>query len=112
METRQGFIVHEPPENSSGVVVIDPKNGTPIKVELQCFAKGPVFLFKGALTAAEAFALYHGGTEKEPRLPSYLCGAVVGQAGFCILTAEIGPLTIASDVESLGLVRFLELPQR
>jgi hypothetical protein len=106
MEIHKGFIVPEPAEaNKCGVIHVEPKNGCDAYLEVQVFGNGPIFVFKDSLNAEETFALLHGASKR----PDFIAGAVVGQAGYCVIPANPGILTVASDAESIGLIRVVEV---
>jgi hypothetical protein len=69
-------------------------------MELQVVGGGPVFLFNGAITAAEAFQLINS----EAGQPNYLLAAVRGMAAWRELSQREseGQMTLYSDTASIG----------
>ena len=69
-------------------------------MEIQVLSGGPVFLFKQAVSASEAYAATHG-----KQLPLFDLGAVPGQSAETILEPSLGQVTVCSDNESIGFIR-------
>lgn len=86
------------------VTKLELKNGKPAHLELQVVKGGPVFLFRGSMTAADIEALLASTNHHA----HYLLAAAIGQAAYCVLEENPGPLTIWSAAESIGHLRAVE----
>lgn len=71
-------------------------------LELQALTGGPVFLFRGSLSAAECEA------ELKGERVNFALGAAVGQASQMKLEENPGEFTVFSTKETLGFARVIQ----
>lgn len=109
MEVRKGFICPAKAGEEMGVIGLEMKNGLPGYLELYCISGGPVFLLLGNVNGSDANSWLHKGGEARKRFEAIAVSNASGVTGCAILPGNPGPITIVSDVESVGLVRVSEI---
>lgn len=87
---------------AGGVSKFVSRTGNRGYLELQALTGGPIFLFRGSLTAAECEA------ELKGERVNFALGAAVGQASQMKLEENPGEFTVFSTKESLGFVRIIQ----
>lgn len=87
---------------ANAIVQINPRTGKHGVIELQSVEGGALFLFQGALTAADCEAALKGEN------PDFHLAAAVAGSSKIKMQRDIGTLTVFSKKESLGFVKITE----